>query len=71
MKELVKHCRQSGVEDTIKAIEQLLLSLSSATDTLRVPLSRRRSTPSGVSKKNISAAFRTLLVSPCILLLVT
>jgi hypothetical protein len=38
--ELLKHCRRRtrGAEETIKIIEQLLLSLSSATDTLGVPL---------------------------------
>ena len=38
--ELMKHCRRRtrGVEETTKTIEQLLLSLSSATDTLGVPL---------------------------------
>ena len=38
--ELLKHCRRRtrGVDETIKIVEQLLLSLSSATDTLGVPL---------------------------------
>ena len=38
--ELLKHCRRRtrGAEETIKIIEHLLLSLSSATDTLGVPL---------------------------------
>ena len=44
--ELLKHCRRRtrGVEETIIAIEQLLLSLSSATDTLGVPLLKQELT---------------------------
>ena len=40
--ELAKHCRRGtrGVETTIKMVEELLLGLSSATDTLGVPLLR-------------------------------
>ena len=41
--ELAKHCRRRtrGVEETVKLMEHLLLSLSPATDTLGVPLFRQ------------------------------
>lgn len=41
-KELSKHCKRKtrGTEETVKLIEELLLSLSTATDTLGVPLFR-------------------------------
>ena len=44
--ELLKHCRRRtrGVEETIVAIEQLLLSLSSATVTMGVPLLKQELT---------------------------
>jgi len=40
--EMAKHCcrRTQGVEDTTKAIEELLLQLTPATDTHGVPLFR-------------------------------
>ena len=56
-KELLKHCRRrtKGVEETTRAIEQLLLSLSSATDTLGVPLLKEEmKTIWGEQKKHIS-----------------
>jgi len=40
--EMARHCRRRtrGVEDTTKAIEELLLHLTPATNTLGVPLFR-------------------------------
>ena len=51
--ELLKHCRRRtrGVEETIIAIEQLLLSLSSATDTLGVPLLKQELTTTWAEQK--------------------
>lgn len=41
-KELARHCRRRtrGTEETVQLIEEMLLTLSSATDTLGVPLLR-------------------------------
>ena len=53
--ELARHCRRKtrGVEQTMELIEELLLSLSTATDTLGVPLFKEEMKPSGRSRRRM------------------